>query len=66
MRILLLAAVAIALANCAAPTMTAMNAPGPQQAAGPNKDEQPRVPAALHRPPRTIDGWGTTGSGGMY
>jgi hypothetical protein len=65
MRILILAAAAIALASCTTPTMTATNV-GPQQAAGPNKDEQPRPPAQLRRPALRINGGVTQGFGGMY
>jgi hypothetical protein len=66
MRNILLAGGAILLASCATPTMTAMNTGNLQQAAGANRDEQPPVPTQLRRPLRTLDGWATTGSGGMY
>ena len=66
MRILILAAAAIALASCTTPTTTATNAANPQQAAGPNRDEQPPVPAQLHRPALRINGGVTQGFGGRY
>ena len=66
MRILVLTAAAMMLASCAAPTMTATNAGNLQQAAGPNRDKQPRVPSQLGRPPLRIEGGITSGFGGMY
>ena len=64
--ILILAAGALALAACAAPTVTAINAGQPQAAGMASRDEEPPVPATLRRPQRTLKNWSTTGSGGMY
>ena len=64
MRIFVLAAGAILLAGCTTPTT--MPTGNLQQAAGPNKDEQPRAPAQLHRPALRINGGTTQGFGGMY
>jgi hypothetical protein len=66
MRVIVLAAAAILLASCATPTVTATNTGNPQQAAGPNSDEQPPVPAQLRRPALMINGGVTRGFGGMY
>jgi hypothetical protein len=64
--VLILAVGSLALAACAAPSMTAMNGGSPQSAGMNSRDEAPPVPAALRRPPRTLKNWSATGSGGMY
>ena len=65
--ILVVAAGAMALAACATPRMTAMNAGLVQpQADARMRDKEPPVPPALRRPPQTLKGWAAPGSGGMY
>jgi len=65
--ILVLAGGTLALAACATPTMTAMNAGLVQpQANARMRDTEPPVPPALRRPPLTVKNWAATGSGGMY
>lgn len=66
MRMSILAVAAIVLASCAAPAATTMNAGNPQEAAGPNRDKQARVPGQLNRPALMINGGVTQGFGGMY
>ena len=66
MRTILIVAVgAFALAACATPQMTAMNAALIQPQAD-ARDSEPPVPPGLRRPPQTMKNWAATGSGGMY
>ena len=59
MRMILIAASAVMLANCATPEMRAANAnTGPQQAASAREYEAP-APPQLSRPP--VRGWSTYG-----
>ena len=69
MRIALLAACALLVANCTTPNMTNMRANGAQQQASgaTPRDAEPPVPAVFRKPPpQPIRGWGGNAYGGMF